>query len=141
VNASRQAIYARLAGDEILNSLLSAPGAIYHAVAPAAAVAPFVTFNKQAGTPSWQFAGARLQDDLWLVKAIDLNTSATRAEDIAAHIDSVLNDAPLTAPLSISGGVSVVAIYRQSDVSFMETNGDDEYRHEGAVYRLVTQPA
>lgn len=135
MNPVRSAIYARLAGDATLTGLLSSATAIYHQVAPQSAATPFIVFHRQAGDPVWQFDGAHVQHDLWLVKAIDRASSASRAEDIAARIDTILTD----APLAVTGRV-LLAVYRESDVSYPETSDGGTYRHEGAQYRLQTTP-
>lgn len=136
MNEVREAIYERLAADATLTGLLSAPTAIYHQVAPQSAAAPLVVFNKAAGTPNWQFGGAHVQGDVWLVKAIDRGTSASRAEDIAARIDAVLTD----APLAIDGGV-LLGVWRESDVDYLEIDGGDQWHHVGSQYRLLSQPS
>jgi len=133
VSATRTALYARLTGDPTLTPLLSAPDAIYHQVAPQTASFPYVILQKSAGTPDWQFAQAHVQQEIWIVRAVDKSSSANRAEDIAARIDLILTD----APLQITGSV-LLAVYRESDISYPETDGADVYRHCGAAYRLVT---
>lgn len=136
MNEIRRTLYQRLTGDAALTAMLAAPDAVYHAVAPQTASTPFVVFHKQSGTPDWQFAGAHIQDDVWTVKAVDQRSTASTTEDIAARIDALLNDAPLT----ITGRLRL-GVYRQSDLDYLETEGADTYRHVGAMYRLVTQPA
>jgi hypothetical protein len=135
VNATRRALYERLAGDATLTGLLSVPDAIYHQVAPQSAAAPFVLFHKQAGTPGWQFAGAHIQSELWLVKGVDVGPSAGRAEDIAARLDELLTDAPLTV-----AGRLLLAVFRDSDIDYSEQHGADTWRHCGALFRVATQP-
>lgn len=132
----RTALYERLAGDQALTGLLSAPDAIYHQVAPQDTETPFVVFHKQTGTPRWQFGGGRVESELWAVRAVDMSASATRAEDIAARLDELLNDAELTID-----GATLLAIFRESDIDYPETVGADTYHHVGGVYRVVTQPA
>ena len=136
MNPVRAALYARLSGDAALTGLLSSPTAIYHQVAPQDAATPFVVFHRQAGDPIWQFDGAHVQSDLWTCKAVDRGASASRAEDIAARIDAVLTDAPLAV-----AGRDLLAVYRESDVSYPETSDGDTYRHEGAQYRVETSPS
>lgn len=135
MNPVRAAIYERLTGDATLTGLLSSATAIYHQVAPQSAQTPFIVFHRQAGDPGWQFAGAHVQSDLWTVKAVDRASSASRAEDIAARIDTVLTDAPLAVT-----GRDLLAVYRESDVTYPETTDGATYRHEGGQYRLQTSP-
>lgn len=133
MNETRRAIYERLNSDATLDTLTTG---IHHAVAPQTAALPVVVFNRQAGTPTWQFAGAHIQSDVWQVKAVDKAPSASRAEDIAARIDALLTDAPLEVDDRI-----VLAIYRESDVEFTETSDGQTYHHIGALYRVETEPA
>lgn len=136
MNPVRAAIYTRLSGDAVLTGLLSAPDAIYHRTIPQTGGFPAVVFSRQSGTPGWQFAGAHIQDDVWLVKAVSRGSSASPAEDIAARIDAVLTD----APLAVTGRL-LLAVYRQSDVDYDEVDAGERYHHVGSQYRLVTQPA
>jgi hypothetical protein len=136
VNPIRAALYTRLTGDATLTALLATPTSAYHKVAPQTAVAPFIVFAKQSGTPNRQFGGAHVQQELWLIKGISLGASASPAESIAARADTVLT----FAPLAITGR-ALLAIYRESDISYAETVGADIYHHEGFLARIVTQPA
>ena len=135
----RRALYGKLAGDITLNSLLATPAtgyvkAIYYQQAPSSAAFPFVTFSKQAGTPTEAFGDPdALDTDVWLVKAVDRNTTADTAEAIQARIQTLLND----ATLSISG-VNHLYLRRQSDVEYPEISDGVTYVHAGALYRLVT---
>lgn len=136
MNEIRRSLYDRLSGDETLTGLLATADSIYHQRIPQSATLPAIVFHKQSGTPTWQFAAAHIQSDLWLVKAVDLSSSAGRAEDIAARINTVLTDAPLAIT-----DHERLAVYRDSDVDYPETDGADVYRHVGALYRVVTEPA
>ena len=137
-NPVRRALYGKLAGDTTLNNLLGTPApgyskAIYHNAAPGAAAFPYVTFNKQAGTPTEAMADpSAFETDVWQVKAVDKDTSATDAEAIAARVQALLND----AELSISGSTHLY-LRRQSDVEYEEVTDGVRYQHVGALYRLV----
>lgn len=137
--ATRRALYGRLAGDTTLNSLLGTPPSgysksIYFQAAPATASFPLVIFQKQSGIPTEAFSDPdAMQEDAWLVKAIDRDTSADDAEAIAARLDELLQD----ATLSISGA-SLLYLRRRSDVQYPETDEGVLYQHCGALYRLVT---
>ncbi|HVJ27497.1 MAG TPA: hypothetical protein VM493_08125, partial [Vicinamibacterales bacterium] len=88
--ATRRAIYGKLAGDTTLNNLLGTPASgytksIYHLQAPSTAAFPYVIFQKQSGTPTEAFGDpSALENEVWLVKAIDRSTSADVAENIQA---------------------------------------------------------
>jgi hypothetical protein len=119
--------------------LLAAPAAgyakaIYHQLAPSNAPHPFVIFQKQAGNPTETFGDPdALENDVWLVKAVDKNTSADPAEAIQARLIDLLND----AALSISGH-DLKYLRRESDVEFPELEDGVRYVHAGALFRLVT---
>jgi hypothetical protein len=136
VNPVRSAIYARLTGDATLTGMLSTPTAIFHQVAPQDARTPYIVFHKQAGTPHWQFGGAHIQHDVWTVKAITRDASATVAEDISARADEVLTDAPLAVD-----GRDLLAVYRESDVDYPEPVDGEIYHHVGFMCRLISAPA
>lgn len=135
----RRALYGRMAGDTTLNNLLGTPAsgyskAIYHQQAPAGADYPVVVFQKQAGNPTEAFgAPSAFENDVWLVKAVDESTSADDAEAIQARLNVLLND----ASLSISGS-TLAYLRRQSDVEYPEVADGVQYRHAGALFRLIT---
>lgn len=135
----RRAVYGKLAGDTTLNSILGAPAAgysksIYHQQAPAGAGFPYVLFQKQAGNPTEAFGDpSAIDTDVWLVKAVDRNSTADPAESAAARIIALLND----AALSISGA-TLLYLRRQSDVEYPELIDGQMYQHVGSLFRLVT---
>jgi hypothetical protein len=135
VNPVRQALYSRLAGDVTLVAMLSTPTAIYHQIAPREAGEPLIVFNKQAGRDVYAFGARAFVNQLWLVKATDRSLSATRAEDIAARIDVVLMDAPLTLPAG-----SVAYCRRETEIDYPEPDGADLFHHVGGIYRITTTP-
>lgn len=136
--AIRRAIYGKMAGDSTLNALLASPPtgyskAIYHQVAPDAAAHPFVIFNKQAGTPTYAMVTTpAYETDVWLIKAVDKDTSADDAEAVAARLNALLTD----GVLSISGATQLY-LRRQSDIDYEETDDGVVYRHVGSLYRLL----
>jgi Protein of unknown function (DUF3168) len=136
MNPIRRALFIALSGDSQLTALLSAPAAIHHQRAPQTATYPFVIFHRQAGTPSFTFGRSQLQSDLWLIKGVDLAESASKVEDIAARIDTMLRDASLSV-----AGRDQLDVRRESDVDYAEADGDITYRHCGALYRIVTESA
>jgi hypothetical protein len=137
--AVRRAIYGKLAGDTTLNALLGTPPtgyskSIYHQEAPDGANYPFVVFQKQSGTPTEAMGvPSALENDIWLVKAIDRGSSSDTAEAAQARVQVLLND----ASLSISGS-TLLYLRRQSDVEYPEVDNGVRYSHAGALYRLVT---
>lgn len=137
--ATRRALYGKLSGDTTLNNLLGAPASgyaksIYHQQAPETAHFPFVVFSKSSGVPTDTFhVPGVMQNDVWMVKAVDHATSADTAEAAAARITTLLND----ATLSISGG-TLLYLRRESDVDYSEVTDGERYAHVGSLYRLVS---
>lgn len=136
--SARRALYGKLAGDTTLNNLLGTPASgysksIYHQQAPATATWPLVIFNKQSGRPTEAFGDpSAYETDIWLVKAVDRNTTADPAEAVAARVVTLLND----AALSISGATTMY-LRRQSDMDYPEVTGGVTYQHVGSLFRLV----
>jgi len=132
----RRAIYGKLAGDTTLNGILGTPPtgyskSIYHQMAPAGAGFPYVLFQKQSGNPTEAFGDpSAIDTDVWLVKAVDRNTSADPAEAAAARVIVLLND----AALSISGSV-LLYLRRQSDVEYPEEIDGGSDKHWGSLFR------
>lgn len=135
---TRRGIYGKLAGDTTLNNLLGTPApgyskSIYHQEAPAGASYPLVIFQKQGGRPTEAMSDpSAMENDTWLVKAIDRSTSADTAEAIQARLATLLND----ASLSISGS-TLLYLRRQSDVEYPETTDGVSFKHAGSLFRLV----
>jgi len=138
--ALRRAIYGKLAGDATLNALLATPPSgysksIFYQQAPGSATYPLVIISKQAGTPSEAFGDpSALETDIWLVKAIDNETTADTAEAIQARVSVLLND---PTGFSISGA-TLCYLRRQSDVDYGEEVDGVFYSHSGSLYRVVT---
>lgn len=134
----RRALYGRLAGDNTLTGLLGTPAngysqAIYYQQAPGNAHYPLVIFNKQSGVPTEAMGTpSAMENDVWLVKAIDESPSADNAEAIQARLQALLND----ATLSISGG-TLLYLRRSSDVEYSEVADGVPYHHAGSLFRLV----
>lgn len=108
--------------------------AIYYQVAPEGAAFPFLVFQKQSGYPTQAFGDpSALENDVWLVKAVDRKTTADDAETVAARVADLLND----ATLSISGS-TLQFLRRQSDVQYPELIDGVLYQHVGSLFRLIT---
>lgn len=130
--AIRQALYEKLNTASVTSTLAAGSASLRHAVAPSGDAFPFVIFNKQSGVPVKRFGGNAFDNQIWLVKVVDRNESSSRAEDTAQAIDDLLDFGTLT----ITGGTALF-VARESDVDFVETDGDKQYRHHGANYRLA----
>ena len=100
----RRALYGQLTsgGSSLRTAGLGdpAPGytwAIYYQEAPQGALYPFVIFSKSSGVPTEAFHDpSALETDVWMVKAVDRDSSSDRAEAIADAIKTLLNDQTLS---------------------------------------------
>jgi hypothetical protein len=128
----RQALYSRLASDGTLTGLLATASSIFHRRAPRDAPTPFLVIDKEAGTPRYTHGAIDINDELWLVKAVDRSSSASVAETIAARVDTVLRDAPITIT-----GRNPMWLRRDNDVDYLEEDQADAYQHVGAIWRLI----
>lgn len=136
--AIRRALYGKMAGDSTLNALLGSPApgrskAIYYELAPDGARFPYVVFNKQAGTPVYAFASdPAYEDNLWQIKGIDSGPDADTANGIGARLDVLLTDGALTI-----SGATLLYLRRESDIEYSVTEAGVEYKHSGALFRLL----
>jgi len=140
--ATRRALYGSMAGDTTLGGLLGAPApgynhAIYYQSAPDSAAFPLVIFSKQAGTPTEAFGDPdAVDDEIWLIKAVDHAPGADAAEAASERVTSLLDD----QTLSLAGGAACLYLRRQSDIDYQELAAGEVYCHAGALYRLVYEP-
>lgn len=139
--ASRRALYGKLAGDTTLNSLLGTPApgyvkSIYYQYAPEGARYPYIIFNKQAGTPKYGMSAASIIDnEIWMVQAVDRDDEEATADDsdaIADRLAVLLTD----GTVSISGKQQWY-LRRESDLDYSDESDGVQYRHAGALYRLM----
>ena len=126
--AVRNAIFTKLS--TALTSLVGSR--VYYQQAPTGATYPFAIFSKQSGTKTRAMGANAFQSQVWLVKGVDRNTSATTVEAIAAAIDTALDLGTITV-----AGKTLADLHHVSDVDYLETSGDQEYRHSGGNYRVV----
>ena len=132
--AVRQAIYERLNTASVTSLLADGSAGIVHAVARPESEYPFVVINKQSGVSTLRFGGNAFDTHIWMVKAVDRDTKSGRAEDIAKAVAGRLDFQSLT----ISGSLHMFTA-RVSDIDYVETEGDQHYRHHGALYRISVQ--
>jgi hypothetical protein len=130
----RTAIFSRLTATRALTTIVASR--VFHAEAPPGATHPFLILNKQSGTPTYSFGGLAFDDHAWLVKCVDRGGSSAIAEDAQRAIDAALTDAPLV----IAGGV-LLYLKRTSDLEYIETIDGVQYRHHGALFRVVLSDA
>lgn len=81
------------------------------------------------------FQGVAYEDSIYLVKAIDQNTSPKRASEISAAVRTALNEAALTIT-----GYNSMGIIWVEDVDYTEVYQGKVYQHEGGLYSLMGSP-
>jgi hypothetical protein len=134
--AVRQALYQKLNVASVTSLLANGSASIHHGVAPLTAAYPLLIFNKQSGVTTNRMGGEAFKNTLWLVKGVARATSSSTAEDI----DKAVNDLLHFGALTITGADDMY-LARESDVEYVETSGDTQYRHVGGLYRLTYQDA
>jgi hypothetical protein len=132
VNPVRQGIYTKLAATNAVTSKLATTTSIFHARAPENAAYPFILFNKQAGTKRRAMGANAFEYEVWLVKAVDRNTTSNLAESIADAVDAALDLGTITV-----SGKTVADLHHVSDVDYLEADGDQQFRHHGSTFRVV----
>ncbi len=129
----RAAVFSKLNSDTTLTALLATTTSIYHRRAPLGASFPFVVYAKNAGAPIQFFAGAPIANQVWMVKAIDRSTSASKAEDIDKRLNTLLTD----PTMSLSDG-TLLYMRRESDIDYEEGSDPDVViHHVGGLYRTM----
>ena len=78
--------------------------------------------------------GNAFDSQLWRIKGVTKATSASLAEDIDAAVRTLLDFGTIT----VTGG-TVLHLARESGISYTDTEGDIQYRHQGSLYRLVIE--
>ena len=132
--AIRKALYTKLTGTSAVSQKLATPTSVFHGEAPADAAYPFVIINKQSNQRTRAFGkSTAFEGEVWMVKAVDRNSTSNRAESISEAVQAALINGTLTVT-----GVTVEDIYPTGDVDYLETEGDQTYRHHGTLYRIVT---
>lgn len=132
--ATRKGIYQKLTGTNGVTSKLATNTSVFHGQAPPDAAYPFIIFNKQAKSRARAFAKTTaFENEVWLVKAVDRNSTSNRAEEINEAVQAALTNGSLTVT-----GKTVEDIYPTGDVDYLETEDDQTFRHHGTLYRIVT---
>lgn len=130
----RVALYTKLNVASVTSLLATGSASIYHGVAPQNSAFPLLVFSKQSGTEVDRMGGEAYRTTLWTIKAIARGTSSSTAEDIDKAVFDLLHFGTLTIT-----GADTMFMARESDVEFVETSGDVQYRHVGGVYRVAYQ--
>lgn len=127
------ALYTRLSSDLGTAGTLGTLGitGIYRHQAPQGSVEPYVVFQQQAGTDSYNFRARDARSLVYLIKAVDIGPSGLRAGQAAERIDALLTD----YGLSITG-FKTLRVRRESDVEYTEIDNGKTYQHIGALFRV-----
>lgn len=133
---TKEALYAHLVGDTELVSLLHDVESVYERNGPQEAVFPFVVYFKKTGVPEYSFGeGPNFYDDeTWVIKGIDRDDSARKAQVIADRIEVLVNDAPLAI-----NGHDLLFLRKYQDLDYTETEPGNTIHHIGAEYRLCKE--
>lgn len=130
VNAWKAGLYSKLSGDSTLGALLSGTAAVYDGKAPAGTSAPYVVFQRLAGTPSFTFGTTAYENQTVLVKGI-VDGSKKTAGSIAERVDTLLNHGTLT----LASG-TLMLMRRLQDIEYDEVVDGHVWRHVGATYQI-----
>lgn len=130
--ATATAITAKLNATGDLTAIVG--NRIYYGQAPDNAIYPFVIVTKQSGTKRRAFQSPEaFRRDVWLIKTVDRSTSAKRAFEAAEAIDTAFDGGSLTIT-----GKTLADLHHVSDVSYVESHGDQIFHHVGGNYAVVT---
>jgi hypothetical protein len=133
----RRAIHGKLRGDTNLSAMLGAPPAgftksTFDEISPGGGEFPYVIVSQSSSVPIYALGGLAMDNDLWLIKGVDKNISADRADAIADRLDALLTD----GALSISGKTKLY-LRRESAVRYSEVADGTKYVHSGHLFRLI----
>jgi hypothetical protein len=136
-SAIDQALVAKLGSDATLLSLC--PNGVYVDEAPPGSK-QFVIVSLVIATDESEFGGRGFEDVLYLVKAVELSTVATKnIRAAAARIDDLLEDGELSIP-----GYSLMVMQRTERIRMTEVDEMDasiRWFHRGGRYQVVVSPA
>lgn len=129
--AVRQALFTKLGATSGVTSVVGTR--IYHEQSPPDATYPLVVFSKSARSKTRAFQTPEaFTREVWMVKAVDRNTTSNTVDAVSAAIDAALDG----GSISVSGK-ALADLTHVSDVEFLEPVGDQTYRHAGANYAVV----
>lgn len=98
----------------------------------------FVIVSLATHEDRYEFAGPAYEQSVYLIKAVDLNVSGTRAKAAAARIHALLQD----VQLSISG-YDHMLMQREERIRYTEVdevNPDIRWQHRGGRYQVFVCP-
>lgn len=131
--AIRQGLYQKLAATSAVTSKLATSTSIFHHQAPPNAAYPYIIFNKMAGTKRRAFSEPNaFKREVWMIKAVDRNTTSNLAESISEAVDAALDGGSITVT-----GKTLADLNHVGDIDYLEDSGDQQYRHHGAQYAVT----
>ena len=131
------ALVARLSGDAQLQALM--PGGVWFDLAGKGQTA-FVIIGLNEDAAFQQFEGEAAARTVYLVKAVELQTSGKNAANAAARIHTLLQWNTGPAPLTMAG-YDLLALRRVERIRYTEvdaTNPDARWQHQGGLYEVIT---
>ncbi len=131
--AIRKGLYAKLTSTNAVTSQLATSTSVFHGQAPPNAAYPYIILNKQSNRRTRAFNEVAFEAETWMVKAVDRNTTSDRAEAIRNAVATALTNGTITA-----SGRTIQDIFPTSDIDYLETEGDQTYRHHGLLFQIVT---
>ncbi len=127
-------LYAQLSADAAIST--GAVGGIHEGMAPPGTQYPHIIFQFQHPGRDLRVVGARRvwTDMVIVVKATSKGASAGAAEDLAGHIDRVLDGKG-----GVAAGGNVVSCVREGPFTLSPREDGIDYRQRGGIYRLHVQ--
>lgn len=130
-DAAEEWLFNTLNGDATLTGLL-AGGVKPGGSAPQGTPYPFATFQHQAGNDYAAVGAFRIWTNLvYLVKVVGRSADYQTLRTAVARIDALLHRASGTG-----ADGTVWACVREQTIRMPEIVAGDQYRHDGALYRL-----
>lgn len=125
-----------LAGDSTLNTAVS--GRIYSEEAPQGAPAPMVIFANLGGSTRVRTFGGHVLTSLYLVRAIDEDSSFDAIAPLADRIDAALT---LPAGGTVVDGVRITRVRIDQAHQRKDSSEGRPVVYMGGIYRIDYQPA
>lgn len=132
------ALVSKLAADTTLAGLMT--DGVYVDVAPIG-MKRFVIVSLLDADDEDMFGGRAFENALYLVKAVDQNTSPTTARVAAARIDAILDPQPPNPPATLNvAGYGLMRIRRETRLRTVEVDEADatiRWQHIGGHYEVT----
>lgn len=129
------ALLGKLSADAQLKTLM--PDGCYWDISPSGKTR-IVIVKLMGHDLTDMFGGEAFEQPLYLVKAVELSTSAANVINAAKRIDQLLNNQALTI-----SGYSLMTLQYQEYIRYAEadsTNPDARWQHCGGMYLISVSP-